>query len=456
MTAIFPKILNIGTILITQALSLILASTAQAQTAMGSQAQVRVISKPVDVRITIDGRQKGTTPLTLRLSPGRHLLLAEKSDHISVRQTLDLTPDQLKTCELNLKPVNGLILIHSVPTGAEIEINGANRGVTPTFINDLPLGHYRAKFVKPGYIPKEIELNITKRSPVKFDVKLTSDSATLTVESEPPGAGVTINGINRGQTPCTIERIPSGSATLEMNMTGFEHYSEKLILAAGEIQQVTASLKVIPSDLQIVSTPTGARIYVNNQYKGTSPVSLKKIKPGTYRIRAELDAHDIMARDVEIGKAQNIVEEFRLQANAGAIEITTEPAGVQVILGGRTIGTTAANSNSTDRISKRLSVDLIPSGTQTMTLTKVGYFTKKAEVTIARDQTYTHHFRLKRRFIPNYEVKTGSAVYRGILIEVDARRNIKLETHPGVFKTLKRNEIIYCNPLREDKLKDEL
>jgi len=432
-------------------LSLLLLSPAMAQ-----QAHVRIISKPVDTKISVDGKLMGKTPLTLNIKPGEHLLLAEKENYIPTKQTLDLDPNEQKKCEIHLTPVNGLILIHSDPSGAEVEIDGASRGKTPLFISDLPLGKYRARFVKAAYIPKEIEIKVTKRSPIKFDITLTSDSATLAVNSDPQGAAVTVNGIKRGTTPCRVERIPSGNSTLEVDLEGFDHYKQRLVLSAGENQDITAVLKAIPSNLGIVSIPTGARIYIDNQFKGSAPLTLKKILPGTYRVRAEMVAHDTLARNIEIGRAQDITEEFRMHPNAGSIEITTEPAGVTIMVGGKVVGITEAGTNRTDRISKTLTANLIPCGAQTLKITKPGYFAKEAEITIERNRTYSHHFKLKRRFIPNYEIKTAHEVYRGVLIEVDANRNVKLETRPGIFKTIKRREIISFSPLREEDLKKEL
>ncbi len=454
-------ITRLGALLQSMALSMIVVSQvvsapAPQYSVAEASAQLRIFSKPADAEISINGKTRGTAPLTLNLKPGQYLLFAEKKGHSPIRQTINLTSEQLKTCELHLQPINGLLLIHSTPSDAEIEIDGASRGRTPAFINDLPLGKYRARFIKAGYLPKEIEISIDKRSPQKIDVSLTSDSATLTINSEPQGASVTINGISRGETPCTVDRIPSGNTTLEMDLDGFKHYNENLFLSAGESQLVSAPLKAIPSDLRIVSIPAGARIYVNNQFRGTAPVDLTNIASGTHRIRAEMAAHDIMLRNVEIGRAQNLVEEFRLQPNAGALEITTEPSGVTVLLSGKAIGTTVAKSNSTDRISESLSLKLIPSGEHTMILTKPGFFEKTLDITVVRNQTLTRHFSLKRRFIPNYEIKTATEVYRGILIEVDAQRNVKLETHPGIFKTIPRNEIRSFHSLREDQLENSI
>jgi hypothetical protein len=426
-------------------------------TALPGPAQLHIISTPAGANLSIDGTVRGTTPLTLlSLKPGKHLLKIEKADYNPMQETLTLGDDERATREYKLQPVMGLILIRSTPSGSEIEIDGVHRGTTPALISDLPLGKYQAGIGKPGFIGKVIEIDIAGRNPKQFDVTLTSDSASIDLESDPVGANVTLNGVARGKTPCTINRIPSGSITLEITNDGFESYTESLKLAAGEHQAVTAVLKAIPSDLKIVSIPTGARIYVDNQFRGTAPVTLKELSPKNYRVRAEMAAHDVMLRTIDLGRAASIIEEFRLQRNAGGVDITTEPAGVVVILDGKEIGTTATSSNSTDRVSQRLSLDLITCGTHVITLTKPGFYDSKTEFDIIRDQTTTRHFRMRRRFIPNFEVKTATEVYRGILIEVDSKKNIKLETHPGIFKTIPRSEIRSAKPLREDKLKEDL
>ena len=425
--------------------------------ALAAPARLHLASDPPGASITVDGKARGVTPLSLTtLSAGKHLVLVEKRSYDTIRKSITLRNDELTSREFKLQPTLGLILVHSTPAGAEVEIDGAHRGVTPSLISDLPLGTYRARLVKPGYIPKEIELKTEGRSPVKYQVKLTSDSASLTIDSAPPNASVTINGVSRGTTPCTVARIPSGDSSLTLELEGFEPYSEALKLSAGESQTVTAVLKSIPSNLTIVSIPAGARIYVDNQFRGKSPVKLERLQPNTYRIRAELPSHDMLIRNVAVSRAQDVIEEFRLKRNAGDLRITTEPAGVDVLLDGKRVGTTAAGTNKTDTISEPLAVKLIPAGAHVITLTKVGFYTAKQKLDIVRDESQTHHVKLKRRFIRNYEVKTASEVYRGVIVEIDAQRNIKLETHPGIFKTIPYQEILSGKPLRTGALKEDL
>jgi hypothetical protein len=142
------------------------------------------------------------------------------------------------------------------------------------------------------------------------------------------------------------------------------------------------------------------------------------------------------------------VEEFRLQANVGSLQITTQPAGAQLFVDGKEAGTTVAKPNQTDQVSEPLLVGSLEPGTRTLKLTRTGYHTHDATVTIAREQTAVQHFELKRMFIPDCEVRTDTDVFQGVLTQVDPQGNVKLEVAPGVVKTIPADKILSRTPLR--------
>ena len=125
-------------------------------------------------------------------------------------------------------------------------------------------------------------------------------------------------------TPLTVDRIPEGEATLEMTLEGCEPYKQTVKLAAGEAQELRAVLKPIPAELKVVSIPPGARIYIDTQFRGEAPVTAKDLAPGSYRVRAELVAHEPVARTVELTRAQKLVEEFRLESNSGLFQLISK------------------------------------------------------------------------------------------------------------------------------------
>jgi len=414
--------------------------------------QVRVTTVPPGAVVSCDRVMQDASPVLIdNLAPGEHLLIATKSGHRQARRTIHLKQGQRIAVELTLPPVHGLLLVHSDPSGAVVHIDGADRGSTPLLLTDLPLGKYRLNVSAQGYLPKEVEVDVGDRSPVKADVKLTSNSARLDISSQPSGAEVTLNGIRTGKTtPCSIDRIPAGPSRIELSFPAYQPLVKELKLSPGQEESVSFVLTPLPSSLSIISIPEGARIYVDNQFRGESPVTLDDIQAGQYRVRAEADGYDAMARTISVPRAEKIVEEFRLQSNAGALQLTTEPAGVSVFIDGKARGVTSVLPGKTDRVSDQLLVDLLSEGSHTLLLTRKGFHDKTVTLQVERGKTVAMHERLRRRFIPDYEVITDKAVHRGVLVVIDPVGNVKLETAPGVFKTIPAGDIKTRRPIRAD------
>lgn len=412
--------------------------------------RVRITTDPPEAVVLCDGVTQDPPPLTIRgLAPGEHLIVATKTGYQEERRTITLEPGESLAVDLKLQPICGLVLVHSSPPGAEVEVNGASRGKTPLLLTDLPLGSYRLKISAPGYLTKEIELKLESRVPTKVEASLRSDTATLVVTSEPPGARLLLNGADRGNTPCTVDRIREGDCRVELLLEGYEPYIRELRLAAGQTESLNIVLKPLPAELTVVSVPARARIYVDNQFSGDAPVVLKNLEPGSYRIRAELMGHEPVARTVTLGRAQRLVEEFRLERNTGNLEIVTEPAGVRVFLDGQEAGMTAGRPDQSDQISDPLRIEMLSAGTHQLKLVRKGYYEVARPVEIEKDKTTTVHEKLKRRFVPDYEVRTATEVVRGVLLQIEPNGNVKIELRPGIIRTIPAPEIRSKGPIQE-------
>jgi len=433
------------------ALIALMSLPAASPTAQEATGFVRVNTDPPGAAVYLDGVMKDVSPVVVSdVEPGTHLLSVRKDGYVETRRTIRLSPDQRMVVDLVLEPITGLVLVQSSPTGAGVRVEDTDRGQTPLLLTDLPVGKYRVNFMLPGYLPKQVDLNIEDRTPLKIDVTMQSTAAKLTVRSEPSGADVILNGIAMGTTPCELARIPSGKAIIEVTSAGYKPFKQTLTLHAGQEDEMEIVLKPIPSELTVVSIPEKARIYVDNQFRGRAPVTLSDIDPGEYRVRAELEGYAPLARSVAVPRNASLVEEFRLEANSGIIEITTEPAGVRVFIDGNEAGTTQAEEGETDRLSKPLTIRLISQGEHKLQLSREGYFAESVTIQIKRDETITRHVKLRRRFIPDYEVVTQTGTERGVLLQIDPAGNVRLEVRPGIIKTIRAGDIKSGRPIRED------
>ena len=412
-------------------------------------AELRVTTTPDAAIVSCDRVVRDHSPLTVDgLSAGEHLLTARKDGFREARRTLTLSASQRMAVELRLEPLLGLVLVHADPEGAEVEINGASRGRAPVLITDLPLGAYRVRFSCPGFGPKEVDLHVRDRTPRMVQVQLTSDAAKLSVDSTPPGATVSLNGIVEGQTPCKLERVPTGEIRLELTMQGFEPHASLLKLTPGQDETVSATLQSIPAELRIVTIPAGVRIYVGDQFRGTSPVTLPGLAPGTYDIRAEHPGYEPVTASTVLDRADRHTQELRLVKNSGQFEVTTQPAGVRVFIGGKDSGLTRGLDGETQQISEPLRIEGLPPGTHKVVLTMGRYHDESFTIEVERDKTTTKHLKLRRRFMPDYEVRTDTEIYQGVLLGIDPQGDVKLEIMPGILRTVPAKDVRSRGPLR--------
>lgn len=426
------------------------SSIAEKNAAQTPSGQVFVTTVPEKAIVSCNGVPHDVAPLTINdLPAGEHIISASKQGYTDAHKTVTVRSGEKVAVELALEPILGLVLVHSTPTAAEVQVDGAFRGKTPLLLTDIPIGRHRLQIGKAGHTSKEIELVVRDRIPVKVDINLASDASSLSVEATPAGAKVTIDGLAKGEVPCSTE-LPSGEHTVEVAMDGYQPVKHTVRLIAGRTETIRVALKELTAELQVASTPPKGKVYLDDQLKGETPLTLQDLAPGTYRVRVQVQGYEPMRREVTLGRGQKATEEFGLVSTSGALELSTIPAGVKVTVDGKDAGTTAAKTNDTEAASEILRVDMLQTGKHQVELVRNGYAPRSFSVSIEAGKTATvQGLRLERRFMPDYEVRTVSEVYKGVLIEKDIRGSIKLEIKPGVTMRFDANDIRYSAPIRQ-------
>ncbi len=412
-------------------------------------AELTVVSAPEGAQLFVNGELRGVTPLVLTdLPAGTHLLEARRSGYRSYVRTVHLFAGQKTLHELTLEPVRGLLLIESEPAGAQVVIGDAHRGQTPLLVHDLRLGTYRIRLRADNYFPRELTVNIEGRTPQRVYTKLESDTASLRIASEPAGGEVRIDGASYGETPVTIDRVRTGEVLVEIMRDGFLPYQRELRLRSGQEYRLDADLIPLPSGLTVSTSPPDARVYINDQHAGESPLSLTNLAVGVYSVRVDRRGFAPQERAVELASGARRIEEFRLERTSGTLVLVTEPAGVEVVLNGERVGTTQAGTSEV--ISEPFTIDYVAAGEHRLQLLRAGYTHRPRMFELEANQTLSLHERLQRRFVPDTRVRTGERageVFTGVLIQEHPDGSIDLETRPGIIMTLPAEDIRSVEPL---------
>ena len=158
------------------------------------------------------------------------------------------------------KPPRGSLLIRSTPTDADVLVNGQARGKTPLTVRDLALGSYTIRVVREGYVAEERKLQLTAQQP--------TTSTTIVLRST-SARGATVD---KPSTPRGAAERGASSGT------------------AGA--------------LSVQSRPPGARVFVNDQLLGSTPLVVPGFPEGPAQVRIEMDGYQTWATTVRVAAGE--------------------------------------------------------------------------------------------------------------------------------------------------------
>jgi len=169
-------------------------------------------------------------------------------------------------------PTRAAILIHTIPTGAMIEVEGRNAGTATggtLLLKDLEVGRaYPIVARMEGYEPKQAVVQPQDGdNPVTLELRALAP--TVEIDTVPTGAAVEIGGKAVGTTPLALTSLAPGSpASVTFKKAGYHDATAKLTVPGpGKetrlIQPLTVSEEL--ARVKLVSDPPGARIWQNGQ-----------------------------------------------------------------------------------------------------------------------------------------------------------------------------------------------
>ncbi len=95
----------------------------------------------------------------------------------------------------------------------------------------------------------------------------------------------------------------------------------------------------VRSKINIYSNPSGAQVYLNDEYQGTTPLTLMLL-PGNYRVTLKKEGYLDYSTNIVVQEGRDREYTFNLQPAYGNLRIETEPRGASVYLDGTYRGLT--------------------------------------------------------------------------------------------------------------------
>lgn len=143
-------------------------------------------------------------------------------------------------------------------------------------------------------------------------------TARLEINTTPGNALVHVNDELWGTTSSTgrltVDGLEAGTHRLRISLAGHKDWSEEVTAEAGETKRVGARLEAVPppvvtARLEVTTTPGGALVHVNDQFRGASSAEGKLVveglSPGAHRLRISLPSYKEWTQEVTLKAGDN-------------------------------------------------------------------------------------------------------------------------------------------------------
>jgi formylglycine-generating enzyme required for sulfatase activity len=319
---------------------------------------------------------------------GGYTLHAEKQGYRPLEKAITISSNN-SHYDFTMEKLPGLIDLASTPVGVTVMIDGVLVGNTPLQGVEISAGRRSLRFEHERYLTIERMVEVAgfgeKQS---LQVELEPAWAVVSLQTEPAGATLMVDGEEQGLTPLPLELI-AGERQLLFSKENFSTLEVDLTVAAGQdLEPAVYRLEPAPATLAISSVPAGATVTVEGSYKGLTPLSITLPSGNEQTLRLTLAGYLSASRKLKLNPAEERELSIKLDPQYGTVFITATPAESTLYIDGKKQKQATGRFRLTTRLH---SVELKAKGYESVTrkVTAQSGYSQRIEIDLQRKQATT-------------------------------------------------------------------
>lgn len=289
----------------------------------------------------------------------------------------------IKCVENHVLPSFGTIYVSTDPPGASIFLDDENTGkVTPDSLVEMLSGEYELSVSLNEFIDTTFNINLNDGQNLSYDIYLKEENpkGEIKLTSEPSGASVFINNINTGlTTPATLSNLERGEYLVKLSLDLYD--DSEFTIQLDKDESVEKNTKMIiagtAGSLFVTSNPTGANIFLDDEFKGVTPDTIQPLAGGQYQIKLTLEDYrdTTIVTNVQSGtlSTENIILTF--YEPRGSISLDSNPKGAKIFV----------NDTNTELLTPNI-INKLEAGNYQIKLSLTQYFDTTFTVPVIEDQ----------------------------------------------------------------------
>ena len=214
-------------------------------------AMLSMDSLPPGATILLDGEAAGTTPATVEVLQGEHQLTLQLPAFADWQQTLNIKAGADQDLgRVSLLPAAGQLALSSVPSGANVTLDGEFQGQTPLTLEVSPGRKHQLAVSRAGYQHYDDTVEMPAASRDSRTVTLKAQLGEVRINVSPANASVRIDGKVVGTGSRSVS-LPAVEHTVEISLDGYASVQRRVTPRPGLAQLVEVTLQ---TQQQVVAT----------------------------------------------------------------------------------------------------------------------------------------------------------------------------------------------------------
>lgn len=212
-----------------------------------------------------------------------------------------------------------------------------------------------------------------------------SGQKSLSIESNLQGVAVYIDDKYCGKTPVVVKGLSRGKHVVAGKKAGYKSSRQKIELGMGNAS-LQISLTKKPVLARVLTFPEGAQVYLDGVLQGTSPLLLRNLMPGEYKLKLMLNDYSAEQRVLKVDGNSPITLEVKLLSLHGTIAVESVPSGTEIHLDGTYMGITPKT------------IKQLRAGRHEVLLKKEGYHDFRRNIFLRERQKFSLRAELEEKF----------------------------------------------------------
>lgn len=296
------------------------------------------------------------------LRKGTYHVRASLEGHHDIDTALVVSNPAEQVFSYTFRPLPGVITIETDPVSADapVFINDTASGKAPLANHELELGDYTIAVKPSRYLHETTNLVVEGYGKAQtLRIPLTPRWADITI-TQPAGATVLADNKVVGETPLTFELF-EGPHQLVLTKPLFRPYETSIEVVANQPMTLPpVTLIPSPGTVKIAAEPLGAKVMLDDTYKGDAPLDVEIDANEPHAIRVFKLGYESRSLNVRLGPEETTNVVVKLKPLTGVIRITVDPTDADLFINGSPRGRAEGSK-------------VLPALVQTLELRREGY-----------------------------------------------------------------------------------